>query len=303
MPFLSIPRRLVSAAFFAATLVAGQGFAQAASGKLSFESGGQARSAFIVEHERLKRRLRATILILHGGSGSGLRTRRIIGLEDVIRSQGVVIVYPDAINGKWDLADDSHRDVQAIRDLIKKLVDERISDRKKIYLLGVTTGGILAMKTACENSDMVAGVGVLLVTMPPTLAASCKPSTPVPFFLLAGTADPLVPFAGGAANLREYKQPVASVEATLAPFLTAAGCSEKLSTTSFPDKDPNDGSRVFLDTFNNCKAPVELVRVEGGGHTLPGRWRGPEGGPAVGIHNNDVDSTKLIWEFLKRAGA
>ena len=96
--FLSRPRLVWCASILlalAAALVAPEG--QAASGKLQFDSGGLSRSAFVIEHERLKRGARVTLIILHGGSGSGMRTRRTLGLEDVIRSYGVVVVYPDAI--------------------------------------------------------------------------------------------------------------------------------------------------------------------------------------------------------------
>jgi polyhydroxybutyrate depolymerase len=305
MSFVLRLRRPLALALSLAAFVAGGIEGHAASGALTYESGGQTRSAFIVEHERLKRRLRPTVLIFHGGSGSALRTRRNIGLEDVIRSQGVVVVYPDAKDGHWHLADSGKGEVQAIRDLIKMLVDERISDRRRIYLLGLGSGGIVAMRVACESADDIAGVGALLVTMPPTLAATCRPSRPLPFFALVGTADPLIPYAGGPANLRDYKLPLASVEATLAPFLAAASCSaDKKTTTEVPDRDVKDNTRVTVDRFTDCRVPIELIRVVGGGHTLPGRWRGPaERDIPLGPHNNDIDSTKLIWDFFKRAGA
>ena len=276
----------------------------AASGRIQFQSGGVTRSAFLVEHERLKRGARATVIVLHGGAGSGLRARRNLGLEDVIGSQGVVIVYPDAIDGTWDQSDGgSRRDIQMLRDLIRKLVDERITDRNRVYLLGVSTGGMLALRFACENANALAAVGSLIATMPEPLAASCKPSKPLPTVLLVGTADPFVPYGGGAANLRDFRDRVASVDATLAPFKASAGCGGLVSQTQFADKDVKDQTRVFIDNFKDCKAPVELVRVEGGGHTIPGRWAGPEREEAAGPHNKDVDAARLVWEFLRRSGA
>ena len=290
-------------AFASATLT--PALADAASGKLTFQSGGQTRSAFVIEQQRLKRGARATLIILHGGSGSGMRTRRTLGLEDVIRSQGVAVVYPDAIDGHWDLSDKgAQRETQMVRDLIRKLVDERISDRKRIYLLGLSTGGMVALRYACEYADTLAAGGALIAAMPEGLAASCKPSRPLPFLFLAGTANPYLPYGGGPANLRDFKGVVASIAASLAPFKTAAGCGDVAKSTTFPDRDPNDQSHVVLDTFKDCKVPIEFIHVEGGGHTIPGRWRGPtDRGIAPGVHNNDVDASRLIWDFLKRAGA
>ena len=281
------------------------GVASAASGRLTFESGGKTRAAFVVEQQRLKRGLRPTLIILHGGSGSGLRTRRNLGLEDVIRSYGVAVVYPDALDGHWDLTDKGvQRDTQMLRDLIRYLVDQRISDGRRIYVLGLSTGGMLALNFACESADRLAAVGALIASMPETLAATCKPSKPLPFILLAGTANPYLPYAGGPSNLRDFKGNVASVDATLAPFKTAAGCGDLAKSVALPDRDPKDQSRVFIETYKNCKVPVELVKVEGGGHSIPGRWRGPtDRGTSPGIHNNDIDASRLIWDFFRSAGA
>ncbi len=294
------PRVLRAAIATAFLLSLGGAGAQAASGRLRFESGGQARSAFVIERERLKRQPRPTLIILQSTGGAVLRTRRNLGFEEAIRSQGVAIVYPDAADGRWDLT--GPRDVQALRDLIRKLVDQRIADRRRVYLLGVSTGGMLALRAACEHAEGFAGVGSLIGPLPQSAAASCKPSRPVPIILLAGTADPFVPFNGGQANLRDFKEPVLSAEATLGPFKAADGCGDVAAPTTFADRDPHDNSRVTLETFKGCKAPVELVRVDGGGHSVPGRGRGTDRDP-TGPHNNDVDGARLIWEFFKRAGA
>lgn len=292
-------------ALLAGVLWLGGSPVRAASGKLTFESNGETRSAFLVEHERLKRGPRATLIILHGGSGSGLRTRRNLGLEEVIRSQGVVIVYPDAIDGRWDLSDKSpQRDPQMVRDLIRKLIGDRIADRRRIYVIGLSTGGMVALRFACENADMLAGAAALISALPDTVAATCKPAKALPFTLLAGTANPYLPYGGGPATLRDFSGSVASTDATLAPFKLAAGCGDLAKSTPVRDRDPTDQSRVVIDSYKNCKAPVELIRVEGGGHTIPGRWRGPtDRGISPGVHNRDVDASRLIWDFLKRAGA
>lgn len=274
--------------------------AQAASGRLRFESGGQARTAFVIERERLKRQPRPTVIILQSTGGAVLRTRRNLGFEEAIRSQGVAVVYPDPVEGRWDLT--GSRDVQALRDLVRKLVDQRISDRRRVYLLGVSSGGMLAMRAGCENADGLTAIASVIATMPQSLAAACKPSRPLPFILMAGTADTLIPYGGGQANLRDFKEPVASAEATLAPFKAAAGCGDIMARTTLADRDPNDGSRVVIDTFKDCKAPIELVRVEGGGHSIPGRGRGTERDP-TGPHNNDVEGARLVVDFFRRVGA
>ena len=79
--------------------------ASAASGRLTLESGGIRRSAFIVEHARLKRARRPVIIFLHGQSGAGVRVRDRLGLDRKIKSRSVVVAYPDALGGRWDVSE------------------------------------------------------------------------------------------------------------------------------------------------------------------------------------------------------
>ena len=61
---------------------------------------------------------------------------------------------------------------------------------------------------------------------------------------------------------------------------------------------------MFVDKWDGCKRPIELVRIEGGGHALPGRVRlGLDRGQPVGAHNRDVDAARLVIDFMKRVEA
>lgn len=273
--------------------------ASAASGRLTIESGGAKRSAFIVEHARLKRARRPVIVFLHGLSGAGVRVRDRIGLDRALKSRGVVVVYPDAIGGRWDISEaGSERELKFVRDLVARLENDGIADPKRIFVAGGGPGGILAMRLACRNADSFAGAASLIGLMPTADAAACKPSRAIPFLLLAGTADPKMPFGGGAADIPEYKGDVVSAAATLAPFAAAAGCSDKTTTVDVPDRDRNDGSRVHLDFMAGCKTPVEMIRVDGGGHTLPGSRPVADRGQPVGARNGDIDTARALLDFF-----
>lgn len=275
----------------------------AASGRLTIESGGVRRTAYVVEHARLKRALRPTIIVLHGQNGAALWARRDLGLDEALRSRSVVSVYPDAIDGRWNVSEPGgDRDLKFIDDLVAKLIADGISDRHRVFIVGSDTGGILAMRLGCRDARVYAGIAALIALMPASDAASCKPARPIPFLLLAGTADPRAPFNGGKADLAEFKDEMVSADATMAPFAQAAGCSGGRTVVEARDRDRNDGSRVQIGVLQGCKAPVELVKVEGGGHTLPGRPRAGDRGQPVGARNNDVNTTQIVLDFFRRAG-
>ena len=296
----------------AAGALASPGVALAASGRLHLDVNGLKRSATIVEHERLKRGPRTTIIVLHGNNRPNVRgnpadgrvAQRSIGLDEQVRSYGTLLVYPDGLEGRWNFepGDTKPDDVAFIRALAAKLVASGFADRNKIFVAGVSTGGMMALRVGCEGSDFIAGTIALISALPTREAATCKPSKPLALMLMNGTANPIVPYAGGATKLPNMTDEVVSAEASIAPFAQAAACSSgPKSTQSLPDRDPNDGSRIFVDRLAGCRVPVELVRIEGGGHTLPGRPSRNDRGVPVGAQNNDANVARLVADFVNRA--
>jgi len=308
---LSLLPRLSTIAAFVAVFVIGLFAeldpAQAAYGRVTLTINGETRTATLVEFDRLKKRRRPVIIVLHGGaggSGAGLRARRNLGVDAVARKYGAIVVYPDAADGFWGRAKPGQPapdDAGFLRALASRLIEQGVASHRRIYVAGVSGGGMLAMKLACEQSDLFSGAGAFVANMPVEWAASCNPAQPVAFMLMNGTADPMVPFHGGVANMPEGPRNVLSSEATYALFSKAAQCAGQ-HTETIVDRDRNDGSRVIIDHGVGCRAAVEFVRVEGGGHTIPGRRLSSSRGLPVGAQNNDLDGARLMWEFLlKRA--
>lgn len=275
----------------------------ALTGRISLQVGGAMRTALIVQHERLKKSRRATIIVLHGGKGYGARLRHNLGLEDIVGSSSPVMVYPNAIGGNWNVTSSAagRYDAEFIGDLIAKLVADGIADRHRIFLVGSSSGGLMALRLVCEHSALFAGAAILIASLPAEFAQSCHPAHPLPFLLIAGTADPVIPYDGGDADLVDNKSALLSVEETVAIFAKAAHCGASKTTTEFPHHDAGDDTRAYLEKFDGCKAPVELVRIDGGGHAIPGRWKGGERGRMMGKVNNDFDSALLIWELFRKA--
>jgi polyhydroxybutyrate depolymerase len=286
--------------------------AMAASGHVTIESGGVTRGAILVEHARLKKSRRPVIIILHGGGGNAVRVRHMLGLEEKARSASPVMVYPEAIANHWgDVGKPSDtRDANFIRDLIAKLVGEGIADKHRVFLVGGSSGGLLAIKVACGGSD-IAGVVAIFATLPAELEPTCKLAHPMPFLMILGTMDQLIPYNGGPANLVDSKAELLSGKTTLDFFGKAAGCSDARTTTTYADHDTRDNSRAYLDKLSGCKVPVELLRVEGGGHLLPrigsigagARANDGDRSASQGLRNRDVDGPQLIWDFLRHLGA
>jgi polyhydroxybutyrate depolymerase len=274
--------------------------ALAAAGRVTIMSDGVPRTAILVQHRRLKQARRPAVIILRGGREKGARLRRTFGFEEMARSSGAVLIYPEPLAGRWADAPgpEARRDSDFIHDLIAKFVARGIADRGKVFLVGIATGGMVALRLACDEKTVFAGMAVLGASLPSDLEASCKPSHPIPLMMIASTADPAIPSYGGEASLPQGKTELLSIDATLGLFGKAAGCAGGMTTTNFPGKDTRVGTRAYLDKLNHCAVPVEAVRIEGGG--LSGL--SSEGGPGHGLAKGDVNSAKLVWDFFRPLG-
>ena len=288
---------------FGASFICGAAPASAAA-RLTIESGGISRSAVVVLRDRLKMRRRPLIIVLHRAGGLGARVRHGLGLEEVAQSSGPIFAYPDAINGAWPAnpGPDADRDLRFLRDLVDHYVNEGAVDPRKIFLVGVSSGGAFAYRAACAGiGHQVAGLATLISAMPDDLA-NCAPSAPLAYMSVNGQSDPLVPYAGGKTTFSQAVFNSLPAEGALAIFAKINGCGARRDDRPIADRDKRDHSRAYVLSYSGCKAPVEMIRVDGGGHRIPGRKADPQI-EAAGGANNDFDASRAVWEFLKRNGA
>jgi polyhydroxybutyrate depolymerase len=275
-----------------------------AAARLSIESGGVSRSAVVVLRDRLKLRRRPLVIVLHRGGGLGAHIRRRLGLEDIAQSSKPIFVYPDAINGVWPALPgaDADRDVKFLHDLVEHFIRQGAVDPRRIFVVGVSSGGVFAYRAVCAGIGRpVAGLATLISAMPADLA-NCAPG-PVAYVAVSNVSDPRIPFAGGKATLTEASFDALPAESAFALFAKNNGCGARREDKPFPEHEPRGAAKVArgsILTFTGCKAPVELVRVDRGGHRIPGR-RTDRLEPVA--EEEDFDAARAIWEFLKGNGA
>jgi polyhydroxybutyrate depolymerase len=288
--------RLLAVAPLAAALYLASPAAEAASGRISVKVGDQARSAFVVERYRAKRKLRPTIIVLGDAARVSSASRRGLRFQNFVQ-RGGVLVYAEAAGGKWNVGAQGADagEVAYLRALIAHLRRNSLADPRRIYLVGVGSGGVVSLQAACSDARLFAGVAAALASLPAGQAALCQPARPTPMLLVVGDADKQVPINGGEANLGSFKGAVASADETVQAFARGAACSGKVARAELPDRDRTDASRIFVESQEGCKARVRLVRIQGGGHYLPSIGAGR----SVRGQNRDVTSTGLITSFFR----
>ena len=269
----------------------------------TLKSGGDLRNYWLVRPEGLEKTKPAPLLmVLHGSAGSGedMMTVTQRGFERLADKEKFVVVYPDALERRWNDQGGTVDDVGFLLAIVDKLVADGLVDKNRIYVAGISNGGMMAQRLACEQADRIAGIATVAGGLPEPLQATCKPARALPVLVIHGMEDPIVPWSGGAVAGFEDFGKVLSARETAKFWAANNRCGDGGVIAAEPDRDPKDGTRVKMEVFASCPAgaAVKLAAVEGGGHTWPGGYQYlPE--RFIGRTSQDVDANMLIWDFFK----
>src|SRR5262249_10199184 len=129
---------------------------------------------------------RPAIIVLHGGTMTADQIRRSVGVEPLVDREKIVAVYPQGIARQWNdgriwqvaawrRQESAADDVGFLRALITALVEERIIDPQRVYVIGPSNGGMMTFRLLCEAADLVAAAAAIIANMPVDLVDTCKP--------------------------------------------------------------------------------------------------------------------------------
>lgn len=250
-------------------------------------------------------------LFLHGGGKSdGGRVAFRTGLPDLADREGFIAVFPNGVEARWNdgrgvtfrggATGTSVDDVGFIAKVIDDVTGRFNGDPQRVLVAGASNGGMMTFRLGCELADKLAAIAPIIANIPEPILAACKPARPVPVLLSNGTLDPWMPYEGGPVQVfgRRVGRVVSTAD-SLAFWRRTNGCSEQKETEALADRDPQDMSRVHLIHWWDCRsgASVHHYRIEGGGHSIPGRQgRAPR---FLGPVNRDIDLPAAIWTFFQ----
>lgn len=223
------------------------------------------------------------VLVLHGGGGSGAQVRRTSGFDAVAERVGAVAIYPDAVRRVWNDGRNPDRqgdDVSRLLAMVDDLAAQGMGDAGRLYVIGHSNGGGMAMRLACAAPDRIAGIAVVATKV--LLAAPCEhPDAPVPALFLHGTADDIAPHGGrrrddpATARLARRLGEAMSAEETALTWAARNGCRVPAPVVR-SDPVAGDGVSLRIRDFAGCAAPLRWIEMIGAGHAWPGarpvRW-------------------------------
>ena len=243
-----------------------------------------------------------TVIVLHGGGGDAHRMADYNKFGAFAKEHGILAVYPDAVDKFWNDGRKDERgatsdDVGFLETLVRQLVTEGLADPSRIYLTGMSNGGMMTLHMACRAPGLFAAIAVVAASQPQGVSCSAKP---LPVLLINGTDDDMVPYAGGPVGKGQIDRGrVIGHKKTLALWRKANGCKGPGKTRALPNT-ASDGM-TSTETVFDCPANASVIgiTVEGGGHSWPGGSRGLIAHWLLGPVTWDFSANQLIWDFFK----
>jgi polyhydroxybutyrate depolymerase len=219
---------------------------------------------------------------------------------------GYILVMPNGYQNSWNAgtccgaaSTEQLDDVALFRAIFAEVGKHLNIDLDRVYATGLSNGGYMSYRLACEAADIFRGVapgaGAIGIndigggTNAASNFTTCKPSKPVSILDIHGTADPLIPYALQAKSLELIAK--------------QNGCSN----TTKPAVAPKSAGDTTCVTYQGCPTNIEVTgcTIESGGHCWFGSPDCGTGGGAIGLafvgaNSDTMDNNAAVTDFFSR---
>lgn len=252
---------------------------------------------------------RPTIIALHAAGQTAEGLKDYLGLEPASQREGYVTVYPQGIGHVWNDGRPAAMRLKAVLTpgddvpflvaLAQRLVEQGIADPARLYLMGISNGGFMVERMACEFAGLFAAYSVAMATAPANYREECRPDRPVPIMFVHGTADGVIAWNGFWTPLGA----TLSAPDSAALYAKLDQCAQA-SDQALPDIVGMDATTVSVRRYTDCAEGVEvaLYKIDRGGHQSPARVETKPGlaTPFLGLRNRDIDMGEESLAFFAR---
>lgn len=251
------------------------------------------------------------VVQLHGRDIEAVQFDRITRFGSLADEAGFALALPNAIgeiwndgrlqSPKWPVEPD---DVGYLTAVIDDAIERMPIDPRRIYVVGMSNGAVMAGRLACALSGRIAAFAQVGGTAGVVAAADYHLVRPVPILNIHGTADDYAPYDGENRHtlrarviMRRAAGPSVAVDDWAQFWVTNDGATDGPLVSKLP---PDTTIRTWRGP--TASSDVVFYRVEGAGHTWPGNHF-PLAAFVFGRTSNTFDATREIWAFLSRHAA
>lgn len=242
------------------------------------------------------------LLDIHGFSSYAADERKYSGQLEESDARGFIAVWPEGIGLSWNAygccaaANAANlNDVAFLRQVIGQVKQRANIDSDRVFVTGISNGGGMAQRMACEAADLVRAVAA--VSFPLNNNAPCNPAKPIGVTEIAGTADSTIAYAGSSPPLPGLPNTLAGVPlgvqsaaASLEEWKRINGCTDAFTQTQLHPE-------VSAVEYGVCNSGVKvgLVTIVGGKHVL---YQNYVGLGYDGTYAPPLDVAPYIWDHI-----
>ncbi|MGB0918222.1 MAG: T9SS type A sorting domain-containing protein [Flavobacteriales bacterium] len=241
------------------------------------------------------------VLNLHGYTSNGFEQEVYGDFRSIADTANFILIHPEGTEDSagdtfWNAfgsPEETVDDLGFLSDLIDSLEVEFNIDMQRVYSTGMSNGGFMSYKLACELSGKIAAIASVTGSMIQINLNACNPTNPIPVMQMHGTADPTVPYLGNSGPTG-----MVPIEDLVAAWAAKNGCGETPSVNAVADTDMTDGCTAehWVYTGGDEHSTVEFYKIDGGEHT----WPGSNPILTIGVTNRDFSASVEIWRFFSR---
>ncbi len=245
------------------------------------------------------------LLVLHGQGSNGPRTAKVSEFNSRADQNGFIVAYPEAVNRTWlyyrglngfDSAS-TPNETAFLLAVIEQIESQHNIDTTRVYLAGISNGGLMAQRAACDEPEAFAATASVAAGAFFGLDTLCVKATAMPIVFFHGTHDNILRWDGTSNG----NQVAHSIPSTMNLWSTYNGCSQPPNRKNISHNTKLDDTSVVVMTSDSCKngAQVKLYGINGGGHNWPGvqhvipEW-------IAGKVNMDIHASDEIWKFFQQ---
>lgn len=246
----------------------------------------------------------ALVIVLHGGGGNAENAERMTGFTRLVERERIVVAYPDGTARQarntlltWNAGhccasamQEQVNDVAFIDALITRVSADYAIDPARIYVTGMSNGGMMSHRIGRELSHRIAAIAPVVGAV---FGDEQTTRSPVSAIMINGLLDESVPANGGPPGgpaASQWDGTPARPNVDQGNFWARNnGCSATPTSTQ---------TRQIITWRWACPQGlgVEVHQVKQGGHAWPGGQRGSARGDDPG---NAMNATEVIWAFFK----
>jgi len=257
------------------------------------------------------------VVDIHGFSSNKTDQRSLSGFSALSDAAGFIVAYPQGLHGdpaddeapyppavplqqvegpSWNAGDyccgqalvEGTDDVGFLRTMVADIAATGNIDPQRIYVTGLSNGGFLTQRLACEAADLFAAAASVASPGAFDPLTDCNPSRPIPVIAFQGYTDQLVPYAGGYLLGDPTLPSVPSAQATLGFWRDENGCAG-----STPDEVFDTGPSSQCEQYNQCQEGV-LVEL----CSVTGLAQSPLLGHILYFNEDGLDVAARAWSFM-----